>query len=112
MQAFLSWLGFEQTQDADPDEDPAEALNLQQALGLSSWPSAPGISASSTFTSSRLPPQLLQCTCSCIPHEPLQTLAFGLTNKDSQAALSFGMPLVVCYHTMSGHLQLVQRLGA
>ena len=53
LQAFLLWLGFEQTQDGDPDEDSEEAANLQRAISLSAWPTTPGFAGSSTFTSSK-----------------------------------------------------------
>ncbi len=52
LQAFLSWLGFEQTVDGDLDESSDEAFNLQRALSLSSWPTTQALGPQSTFNSS------------------------------------------------------------
>jgi hypothetical protein len=52
LQAFLSWLGFEQTVDGDLDESSDEAFNLQRALSLSSWPTTQALGPQGTFNSS------------------------------------------------------------
>ena len=52
MQAFLSWLGFEQTVDGDIDDSSDEAFNLQRALSLSSWPTTRALGPQGTFNSS------------------------------------------------------------
>ncbi len=52
LQAFLSWLGFEQTVDGDLNDSSDEAFNLQRALSLSSWPTTQALGPQGTFNSS------------------------------------------------------------
>ncbi len=61
LQAFLSWLGFEQTVDGDLDESSDEAFNLQRALSLSSWPTTQALGPQGTFNSSM----------ACMDYKPL-----------------------------------------
>lgn len=61
LQAFLSWLGFEQTLDGDLDDSSDEAFNLQRALSLSSWPTSQALGPQSTFNSSM----------ACMDYKPL-----------------------------------------
>lgn len=56
LQAFLSWLGFEQTQEGDPDESAEEALNLQQSISLPTWPAGQSFNSSASCS-----PAFLQC---------------------------------------------------
>lgn len=53
MQAFLSWLGFEQTVDGELAESQDELFNLQRALSLSSWPTTQALGPLGTFNSSK-----------------------------------------------------------
>ncbi|KAL3159544.1 hypothetical protein ABBQ38_009960 [Trebouxia sp. C0009 RCD-2024] len=54
-QAFLCWLGFEQTENADLDESPDGMFNLQRALSLSSWPTTQALGPLSAFNSTGPP---------------------------------------------------------